>query len=67
MGQRALTLRRGALPHSRVYPQSASRLRNEICMFAVFVLNNNVRGNGLTEIVQNQSCIDFLLNELHLF
>ena len=38
-----------------------------ICMFAVFALNNNVRGNGLTEIVQNQSCIDFLLNELHLF
>ncbi len=26
MGQRALTLRRGALPHSMVYPQSSSRL-----------------------------------------
>ena len=36
-------------------------------MLAVFVLNNHVKGNGLTEIVQNPSCIDFLHNELHLF
>ena len=33
-------------------------------MFAAFVLNNHVRGNGLTDIVQNPSCIDFLLKAI---
>ena len=46
---------------------NGSREIQLIRMFARFILNSNVRGNGLTEVVQNQSCIDFLLNELHLF